>query len=134
LKDGKPCLIRSRAVLLSAGGAGAIYSRNDNQKSILGDGYTLTLRAGLPLFDLEFVQFYPFALGEPRLSTLLLYPPFPRSQVIDEKGGSLSSAFEGFERSHDYPKRQPSSPYTMLLRGDVFDLTQVRQEKWEHYP
>jgi succinate dehydrogenase/fumarate reductase flavoprotein subunit len=51
-RDGKPYLIRSKAVILATGGAGAIYQRNDNQKSILGDGYTLALQAGLPLVDL----------------------------------------------------------------------------------
>src|SRR4030042_3729946 len=48
LKDGKPCLIQSRAVVLATGGAGALYRRNDNQRTILGDGYILALRAGLP--------------------------------------------------------------------------------------
>ena len=140
LKDGKPCLIRSRAVLLSAGGAGAIYRRNDNQKSILGDGYTLTLRAGLPLFDLEFVQFYPFALGEPRLSTLLLYPPFPiEARLFDEKGGDLLERFNlrGDLNKAIIAQRDSLSIaiYHATQKGDVFlDLTQVRQERWEHYP
>jgi aspartate oxidase len=78
LKDGKPCLIQSKSVILATGGAGAIYRRNDNQKSILGDGYALALRASLPIFDIEFVQFYPFVLAEPRLSTFILLPPYPK--------------------------------------------------------
>jgi aspartate oxidase len=94
LKDGKPCLIQSKAVILSAGGAGAIYRRNDNQRSILGDGYTLALRAGLPVLDLEFVQFYPLTLGEPRLSCFLLYPPYPKEvRLYDEKGEDLLERF-----------------------------------------
>ena len=94
LKDGKPCLIQSRAIILSAGGAGAIYRRNDNQRSILGDGYSLALRAGLPLLDLEFVQFYPLALGEPRLSSFILYPPYPKEvRLFDEKGEDLLERF-----------------------------------------
>ena len=89
LKGGKPCLIQSRAVILSAGGAGAIYRRSDNQRSILGDGYTLALRAGLPLLDLEFVQFYPLALGEPRLSSFLLYPPYPKKRGCSTREGRI---------------------------------------------
>jgi len=42
-RDEKPYLIRSKAVILATGGAGAIFQRNDNQKSILGDGYALAL-------------------------------------------------------------------------------------------
>jgi succinate dehydrogenase/fumarate reductase flavoprotein subunit len=140
LKDGKPCLIRSKAVVLSTGGAGAIYRRNDNQRSILGDGYGLALRAGLPLFDLEFVQFYPFVLGEPRLSSFLLYPPYPKEvKLFDEKGEDL---LERFNLRGDLNRavivrrdRLSIALYNMIQTGDVFfDLTQVPREKWERYP
>jgi len=140
LKDGKPCLIQSRAVMLSTGGAGAIYRRNDNQRSILGDGYALALRAGLPLFDLEFVQFYPFVLGEPRLSSFLLYPPYPKEvRLFDEKGEDL---LERFNLRGDLNQavivqrdRLSIALYHASQNGDVFfDLTQAPQGKWEHYP
>ena len=140
LKDGKPYLIRSKAVVLSTGGAGAIYRRNDNQRSILGDGYGLALRAGLPLFDLEFVQFYPLVLGEPRLSSFLLYPPYPKEvKLFDEKGEDL---LERFNLRGDLNRavivrrdRLSIALYNMIQTGDVFfDLTQVPREKWERYP
>jgi len=140
LKDGNPCLIQSKAVILSTGGAGAIYRRNDNQKSILGDGYTLALRAGLPLFDLEFVQFYPFALGEPRLSTFMLYPPYPKEvRLLDERGEDIRERgiLKGDLKQAFIVQRDRSSIalYTASQNGDVyFDLTQVPQEKWDHYP
>jgi succinate dehydrogenase/fumarate reductase flavoprotein subunit len=133
-------LIQSRAVILSTGGAGSIYRRNDNQRSILGDGYTLALRAGLPLLDLEFVQFYPFALGEPRLSSFLLYPPYPREvRLLDEKGEDL---LERFNMGRDLNQavitqrdRFSIALYQASQNGDVFfDLTQIPREKWEHYP
>jgi succinate dehydrogenase/fumarate reductase flavoprotein subunit len=140
LRDGKPCLIQSRAVILSTGGAGAIYRRNDNQRSLLGDGYALALRAGLLLFDLEFVQFYPFALGEPRLSSFLLYPPYPKEvRLLDEKGEEL---FERFNIRGDLNQaiisqrdRLSIALYHATRNGDVFfDLTRVPQEGWERYP
>jgi succinate dehydrogenase/fumarate reductase flavoprotein subunit len=139
-KGGKPCLIQSKTVVFSTGGAGAIYRRNDNQRGILGDGYALALRAGLPLFDLEFVQFYPFALGEPRLSSFLLYPPYPKeARLFNEKGEDL---FEKFNLPGDLNQaivvqrdRLSIALYNASQEGDVFfDLTQVPQEKWEHYP
>ena len=49
----------SRAVVLATGGAGAIYSQNNNAPGSTGDGYALALEAGLDLVDMEFVQFYP---------------------------------------------------------------------------
>jgi succinate dehydrogenase/fumarate reductase flavoprotein subunit len=139
-KEGKPCLIQSRAIILSTGGAGAIYRRNDNQKSILGDGYALAFRAGLSLFDLEFVQFYPFALGEPRLSSFLLGPPYPKEvRLLDEKGDNL---LERFNVGGDLNQavivqrdRLSIALYHASQSGDVFfDLTQVPREKWERYP
>lgn len=50
---------QSRAVVLATGGAGAIYSQNNNAPGTTGDGYALALEAGLELMDMEFVQFYP---------------------------------------------------------------------------
>jgi succinate dehydrogenase/fumarate reductase flavoprotein subunit len=140
LRNGNPCLIRSRAVVLAMGGAGAIYRRNDNQRSILGDGYALALRAGLPLFDLEFVQFYPFALGEPRLSSFLLYPPYPKEvRLFDEKKEDLLERFglQGDLNRAIIVQRDRLSIdlYQATQNGDVFfDLSQVPQVKWEHYP
>jgi len=140
LKDGKPCLVQSKAVILTAGGAGAIYRRNDNQKSILGDGYALAFRAGLPLFDLEFIQFYPLVLAEPRLSTFILLPPYPKEmRVFDEKGQDLwgKLGIEGDLNRAVIAQRDRLSLalYEASERGDVYvDLTQVPEEKWRHHP
>jgi fumarate reductase (CoM/CoB) subunit A len=140
LKDGRPCLIQSRAVILAAGGAGAIYRRNDNQRSILGDGYTLALRAGLPLLDLEFVQFYPLVLGEPRLSCFLLYPPYPKEvRLFDENGEDFLERLN-LERDLNQAVIRERDRFSIALyhasrnRDVFFDLTQVRREEWERYP
>ncbi len=140
LKDGKPCLIHSKAVILSTGGGGAIYRRNDNQRTILGDGYTLALRAGLPVLDLEFVQFYPLVLGEPRLACFLLYPPYPRDgRLLDEKGEDLLEKL-GVGRDLNQAVIGERDRFSIALyrasqKGDVFlDLTRIRPEKWERFP
>ena len=140
LRDGKACLIRSGAVILATGGAGAIYRRNDNQKSILGGGYALALRAGLSILDLEFVQFYPFTLGEPRLSAFLLYPPYPQEvRLFNEKKEDLLEKFNLREDLNQAAISQRDrlsiALYHASQKGDVFfDLTQVPREKWERYP
>jgi succinate dehydrogenase/fumarate reductase flavoprotein subunit len=140
LTDGRPCLVQSRVVLLAAGGAGAIYRRNDNQRSILGDGCALALRAGLSLFDLEFVQCYPFILAEPRLSSFILVPPYPKEvRLFNEKGEDL---FEKLGIGQDLNRaiiterdRVSISLHQACQKGDVyFDLTQTPSEKWEQYP
>jgi len=140
LKEEKPLLIRSKAVVLATGGAGAIYARNDNQRSILGDGYALALRAGLPLFDLEFVQFFPLVLAEPNLSTFMLFPPYPEeAKLVNHKredllerlaiGRNLSQAII------TQRDRFSIALYESSEKEDIYlDLTRVPEEKWEHYP
>jgi len=139
-REGKPYLIKSRAVILATGGAGAIYRRNDNQKSILGDGYALALQAGLPLFDLEFVQFYPFVLAEPRLSPLILLPPYPKElRLLNEKGENLSERL-GIRGNFNQAVIDQRDSLSIALfeasqKGDVyFDFTHVPEEKWDRYP
>ena len=140
LKDGRPCLIKSKAVLLASGGAGAIFGRNDNQRSILGDGYTLALRAGLPLFDLEFVQFYPLVLAEPRLSTFVVPLPYPKEiRLSNEKGEDLLEKLRIGEDLNQAAiverDRLSIAIYEASEKGNVyFDFTRVPMEKWEQYP
>jgi len=137
-RDGRPCLVGSKSVILAAGGGGAVYLRNDNQRSIFGDGYTLALRAGLPVFDLEFVQFYPFVLAEPRLSTLLLFPPPRGVRIFNEKGEDLFEGL-GIENLNEAMMSKRDSVSITLYEasegGDVFmDMTQVPVERWNEYP
>lgn len=87
---GKEISIHSPAVVLATGGAGAIYLRNDNQRGIMGQGYYLAARAGLQLWDMEFIQFYPLVIAEPHLPQLIMYPPFPKEvKLINASGEDI---------------------------------------------
>lgn len=52
----------SKAVLMATGGFGRIFSRSSNALINTGDGQALALAAGVPLKDMEFVQFHPTTL------------------------------------------------------------------------
>ncbi len=52
----------ARAVVLSTGGAAALWSRTTNPPGSVGQGLLLAHAAGAPLADLEFVQFHPTAV------------------------------------------------------------------------
>jgi len=62
LSDGTLHGFAAKAVLLATGGYGRIYARSTNALINTGDGAALALRAGLPLEDMEFVQFHPTTL------------------------------------------------------------------------
>jgi succinate dehydrogenase / fumarate reductase flavoprotein subunit len=59
LDDGSIHRFRSQAVVLATGGFGRIYYTATSAHTCTGDGNAMVLRAGLPLQDMEFVQFHP---------------------------------------------------------------------------
>ncbi len=59
LDDGTLHRFRAQTVILATGGYGRIYASCTGAHTQTGDGNAMTLRAGLPLQDMEFVQFHP---------------------------------------------------------------------------
>jgi succinate dehydrogenase / fumarate reductase flavoprotein subunit len=55
-------LLTGRATVLATGGAGRLYRATTNAYACTGDGMAMALRAGLPLKDMEFMQFHPTTL------------------------------------------------------------------------
>jgi succinate dehydrogenase / fumarate reductase flavoprotein subunit len=54
--------LRARAVIFATGGYGRIYQRSTNAYINLGGGIGMAYKAGVPLKDMEFVQFHPTSL------------------------------------------------------------------------
>ncbi|MBX9643821.1 MAG: succinate dehydrogenase flavoprotein subunit [Novosphingobium sp.] len=59
MEDGSIHRFRSHAVVLATGGYGRCYFTATSAHTCTGDGGGMVLRAGLPLQDMEFVQFHP---------------------------------------------------------------------------
>ena len=59
LNDGTIHRFRSHITILATGGYGKIYYSATSAHTCTGDGNGMVLRAGLPLQDMEFVQFHP---------------------------------------------------------------------------
>ncbi|HEV2078466.1 MAG TPA: succinate dehydrogenase flavoprotein subunit [Allosphingosinicella sp.] len=59
MEDGTIHRFRSQAVVLATGGYGRVYFTATSAHTCTGDGNAMVLRAGLPLQDMEFVQFHP---------------------------------------------------------------------------
>jgi len=62
IATGELHLVRARAVMFATGGYASVWQINTNCLANTGDGLSLVLRAGLPLEDMEFVQFHPTGL------------------------------------------------------------------------
>ena len=53
----------AKTVILATGGAGRLYTGTTNAYSCTGDGMTMALRVGVPLKDMEMMQFHPTTLA-----------------------------------------------------------------------
>ena len=59
LDDGSIHLFQAHIVILATGGHGRTYLSSTSAHTCTGDGNGMVLRAGLPLMDMEFIQFHP---------------------------------------------------------------------------
>jgi succinate dehydrogenase / fumarate reductase flavoprotein subunit len=59
LDDGSLHLFRAHVTVLATGGYGRSYFSCTSAHTVTGDGNAMILRAGLPLQDMEFIQFHP---------------------------------------------------------------------------
>ncbi len=60
--DGRIEVVRAKAVLFTTGGYGRVYNTTSNDFASTGDGLAMAALAGVPLEDMEFVQFHPTGL------------------------------------------------------------------------
>lgn len=62
VRDGHLEVVRAKAVMFATGGYGRAFNTTSNDYASTGDGLAMTAIAGLPLQDMEFVQFHPTGL------------------------------------------------------------------------
>jgi succinate dehydrogenase / fumarate reductase, flavoprotein subunit len=96
--SGAAVTIAAKATILATGGLTRLYRRNSASANMGGDGFALALRAGAPLVDMEFVQFFPIGHLAPRLIGMdpIMWDPF-RYKL----GGRLTNS-EGEELTARY--------------------------------
>ena len=103
LRSGEVRLIASPAVILCTGGAGRVFPFTTNGAIVTGDGMALAYRAGVPLKDMEFVQYHPTGLP----GTGLLITEASRGE-----GGILVNR-DGYRYLQDY-ELGPPDPWPRL--------------------
>jgi len=95
-------VISAKATVLATGGLTRLYRRNSASANMGGDGYALALRAGAPLIDMEFVQFFPIGHLAPRLIGMdpIMWDPF-RYKL---GGKLLNNRDEEFTQNYGVPE------------------------------
>ena len=62
IEDGTLEIIHSKVVMFATGGYGRVFNTTSNDYASTGDGLAMSAIAGVPLEDMEFVQFHPTGL------------------------------------------------------------------------
>ncbi len=84
--------IQARAVVIATGGAGRVFRQNTNGGIVTGDGMALAYRHGVPLRDMEFMQYHPTCMP----GTGLLF-----TEACRGEGGTLTNK-DGYRYLQDY--------------------------------
>ncbi|MQM34330.1 MAG: fumarate reductase (quinol) flavoprotein subunit [Candidatus Accumulibacter phosphatis] len=90
--SGEMALVEGRSVVIATGGAGRVFRENTNGGIVTGDGMALAYRHGVPLRDMEFVQYHPTCMP----GTGLLF-----TEACRGEGGFLVNK-DGYRYLQDY--------------------------------
>ena len=83
LATGELHIFQAKSVVFATGGAGKVFKTTSNAHTLTGDGMAISYRHGIPLEDMEFIQFHPTGLAG--LGILL-------SEAARGEGGILRNA------------------------------------------
>ena len=113
VRTGEPLFVQAKAVLLATGGGPTMYRFHTPSGDKSCDGLAMALRAGLPLRDMEMVQFHPTGLlagAHTRMTGTVL------EEGLRGAGGYLQDG-SGGRFMHDYDPRDERATRDIVSRA-----------------
>ncbi len=113
IEDGTLEIIHSKVVMFATGGYGRVFNTTSNDYASTGDGLAMSAMAGVPLEDMEFVQFHPTGLYP--VGVLI-------SEAVRGEGAYLINS-EGRRFMEDYaPSRMELAPRDITSRAITLEI------------